>query len=40
MENVPRLADQQVFKDFVASLKADGFKVSYSVVNCIGYGRQ
>lgn len=38
MENVPRLRDQLVFLDFVASLEGEGFEVSHSVVKCSEYG--
>lgn len=38
MENVPRLAHERVFSNFVASLKRDGFHVSHAVVNCLDYG--
>jgi DNA (cytosine-5)-methyltransferase 1 len=38
MENVPRLQRQGVFRDFVDSLERDGFRVSFSVVNCVDYG--
>lgn len=37
MENVPRLAKQEVFADFVSVLEAEGFHVSYSIVNCVDY---
>ncbi|MBM9518771.1 DNA (cytosine-5-)-methyltransferase [Desulforhopalus vacuolatus] len=38
MENVPGLMDQDVFKEFVADLKARGYHVDYQVVNCAEYG--
>ena len=38
MENVPRLAEQEVFAEFVASLGNEGFRVTYSVVKCCDYG--
>lgn len=38
MENVPRLAKQQVFLDFVLGLQRRGYHVSFSVVRCERYG--
>ena len=38
MENVPRLAEERIFKRFVASLKAARFNVWYGIVNCADYG--
>jgi DNA (cytosine-5)-methyltransferase 1 len=38
MENVPRLAEQAVFQEFVASLQAAGYKTSHQVVKCVDYG--
>ena len=38
MENVPNLANQRIFKDFVAFLKQSGYLVSYSNVYCPDYG--
>lgn len=38
MENVPRLEDQDVFREFVRSLERGGYKVSASVVDCSDYG--
>lgn len=38
MENVPNLENQGVFKRFVQSLKHNGYKVSYRVVDCSNYG--
>lgn len=38
MENVPRLVDQNVFKEFVDNLNSNGYSVSYQVVNCAEYG--
>lgn len=38
MENVPRLAEQTVFEDFVYFLKESGFFVYFSIVNCADYG--
>lgn len=38
MENVPNLATQDIFHEFVAGLKAEGYSVSYSVVFCPDYG--
>lgn len=38
MENVPRLAEQAVFKKFVADLEDDDFWVFHDVVNCADYG--
>jgi DNA (cytosine-5)-methyltransferase 1 len=38
MENVPRLAEQEIFSDFVDSLTHVGFHVSYEIVNCAAYG--
>ena len=37
MENVPELASQSVFNDFVGELKANGYYVSWSVVFCPDY---
>jgi len=38
MENVPNLANQKIFKDFVAFLQQNGYFVSYSNVYCPDYG--
>jgi DNA (cytosine-5)-methyltransferase 1 len=38
MENVPNLANQRIFKEFVAFLKQKGYFVSYSNVYCPDYG--
>ena len=38
MENVPRLAKQKVFQDFVRGLEDEGFNVFHKVVNCADYG--
>lgn len=38
MENVPRLQGEKVFREFVESLKSNGYFTSYSVVHCADYG--
>lgn len=38
MENVPNLAKQSIFLEFVDALEESGFRVSHQVVNCAGYG--
>lgn len=38
MENVPRLAEQTVFEDFVKALERRRYHVFYKVVNCADYG--
>ena len=38
MENVPRLREEKVFRDFLRSLHKLGYKTSYQVVNCADYG--
>jgi DNA (cytosine-5)-methyltransferase 1 len=38
MENVPRLAEQQIFSAFTASLENAGYSVSAKVVKCSEYG--
>jgi len=38
MENVPELAHEKVFKDFVGTLKSKNYKVNYKVVNVADYG--
>jgi DNA (cytosine-5)-methyltransferase 1 len=38
MENVPRLAEQRIFRAFVKALKESGYNVTWSVVNCADYG--
>ncbi len=38
MENVPRLTDQDVFREFVKELKDQGYYVSYQIVHCSEYG--
>ena len=38
MENVPRLAQQGVFEEFVFDLRSEGFEVCYKVINCADYG--
>ncbi|MGD9947652.1 MAG: DNA cytosine methyltransferase [Desulfobulbus sp.] len=38
MENVPRLMDQDVFREFVDDLEVNNYHVDYKVVNCAEYG--
>lgn len=38
MENVPRLAEQRVFMEFVSSLEKLGYRTSHQVVACANYG--
>jgi DNA (cytosine-5)-methyltransferase 1 len=38
MENVPRLAEQRVFKRFTSALEQAGFHVWHDVVRCADYG--
>jgi len=38
MENVPRLAAQTIFADFIAALEDAGYHVHSEVVNCADYG--
>jgi DNA (cytosine-5)-methyltransferase 1 len=38
MENVPKLATERVFIDFVETLESRGFSVDYQVVDCSEYG--
>ncbi len=38
MENVPMLQREQVFSDFVATLRDEGFAVATTIVNCADYG--
>jgi DNA (cytosine-5)-methyltransferase 1 len=38
MENVPQLEKEVIFKRFVASLRSEGYSVTYSSVNCWVYG--
>lgn len=38
MENVPGLLECEIFEEFVSSLETKGYKVTYSVVNCLEYG--
>lgn len=38
MENVPGLADQDVFKSFLKLLETQGYHFSWSIVNCLQYG--
>ncbi len=38
MENVPGLAEQDVFESFVKSLEKQGYSYSYSIVDCVRYG--
>ena len=38
MENVPGLANQQVFHEFVKSLEATGYRVSSELIDCAAYG--
>ena len=38
MENVPRLAEQDVFLKFVSLIEKNGYFVSFQVVNCADYG--
>lgn len=37
MENVPRLAEYEVFRKFTAALEKAGYHVDYRVVNCADY---
>lgn len=37
MENVPKLAEAKVFREFVSNLEEEGFHVFYEVVNCADY---
>lgn len=38
MENVPEIAKEQVFKDFVSTLKEQNYNVTYKVINAADYG--
>ncbi|MGX7925489.1 DNA cytosine methyltransferase [Tsuneonella sp. HG094] len=38
MENVPNLAKQSIFSEFIKFLEVSGFHVSHQVVNCADYG--
>lgn len=38
MENVPSLSTEKVFKDFVRTLKKNGYSVDWKVVQCQAYG--
>ena len=38
MENVPRLSGQNVFHEFLDSLRSSGYSATYQVVNCADYG--
>lgn len=38
MENVPGLEEQEVFQKFVRSLRGQGYKTSYRIVDCSEYG--
>lgn len=38
MENVPQLVKKEVFGDFVNGLEAQGYHVSWQIVNCADYG--
>ncbi len=38
MENVPGLIEHEIFDEFVSNLKNTGYKVTYSIVNCLEYG--
>lgn len=38
MENVPQLSTQAVFFDFINTLQALGYHVSWSIINCPDYG--
>jgi DNA (cytosine-5)-methyltransferase 1 len=38
MENVPELAKEQVFSDFVVTLKSEGYYCSWGIVCCQDYG--
>ena len=38
MENVPELAKEKVFLDFVNTLKSENYKVNYQIVNVADYG--
>lgn len=38
MENVPRLQKQDIFRDFLYSLRREGYHVDHSIVPCLSYG--
>lgn len=38
MENVPNLAKQKIFKDFITFLENENYSVFYTIVNCPDYG--
>jgi len=38
IENVPNLAKQKIFKDFLAFFDEENYFVSYAIVNCLDYG--
>lgn len=38
MENVPELAHEKVFEDFLKTLKKEGYHVIFKVVNAADYG--
>lgn len=38
MENVPGLAEQDVFKKFIQTLEFNGYHIKYQVVACVDYG--
>jgi DNA (cytosine-5)-methyltransferase 1 len=38
MENVPMLQREQVFSDFVGTLRDEGFAVASTIINCADYG--
>lgn len=38
MENVPRLAEQDIFYEFVSALERDGYHLHSEVVKCADYG--
>ena len=38
MENVPRLAEQTIFREFIHDLETAGYQVVYSTVSCSDYG--
>lgn len=38
MENVPRLAEQDIFSAFISQLEENDYFVSFQVVNCADYG--
>jgi DNA (cytosine-5)-methyltransferase 1 len=38
MENVPKLAKQDIFREFVSELTAEGYQVQYTIIKCADYG--